>query len=446
MVDALSHVCFTSSGEGRKVEVHVLYRNDHNVADNTKNPNFFQTELRRIWGLAGCRVTLVPESEAFLLQYNITTPPDFASLDRFTKLAKLRSLQRSLILSRQGENKIKYDVVFNIDFDVMALPEPSIVQQAIDHVARTASPMRTNPDSNFDTQGGSIGHGSILCANGFEAWKLPYVSYVNWLKPHLFYDTLAAIDDRGVWYYPIYSCNVFNIITFAQSTLFRKILFFKPKDDQDSASHATTSFTMKGDKSMEPRIWPMQSCFGGLTIYDWDTWAFPECDYDSSQITLVASPTDQSLAVENDQKGVLTTNPGNQNNDKWKISQLYTLDRQEGGSTCEHLVFQQCLRSASANSASFGAIHEQVDDTATNVGVGNTEQPPQSPPLGHRGLEIGIMSDLVVEREANLLPTRAAQIKTLILVLMGLGAIWSLFILCASVPNRSCPDKECFSS
>ena len=30
-----------------------------------------------------------------------------------------------------------------------------------------------------------------------------------------------------------------------------------------------------------PVLWPMQFCFGGLAIYDWNTWAFPECDYDA---------------------------------------------------------------------------------------------------------------------------------------------------------------------
>jgi hypothetical protein len=192
----------------------------------------------------------------------------------------------------------------------------------------------------------------------------------------------------------------------------------------------------------------MQSCFGGLAIYDWETWAFPECDYDSSQITLAASPTDERLEIENGHDGVLHANLGHQINNNWKIAQKYTLDRQEGGSTCEHVVFQQCLRSATAHAADITASHKQADDAPTNVVVPNTPSTQQQSQslLGRRGLAIGIMSDLVVEREANLLPTRAAQIKTLILVLMGLSAIWSLFILCASVPNRACPDKECFSS
>ena len=368
--------------------------------------------------------------------------PGFAALDRFTKLAKLRSLQRSLILARQGDDNIKYDVVFNIDFDVMALPEPSIVQEAIEHVAHTASQIRRpQTDTSVTTKQDWNGHGSIVCANGFEAWKLPFVSSFHLLKPHLFYDTLAAIDDHGAWYYPIYGCNVFNIITFAQSTLFRKILFFKPKDDADSY---TKRVTIKREESTAPRIWPMQSCFGGLTIYDWDTWAFPECDYDSSQITLV-SPTDDIPESENDDEGIVNTNVGTQNH-KWQLSPLYTLDRKEGGITCEHVVFQQCLRSAAAaaaNSATITASHDQADDTATNF-VTNTQAQPSL--VGRRGLEIGIMSDLVVEREANLLPTRAAQVKTLILVLMALGAIWSLVILCASVPNRPCHEKECFTS
>ena len=152
----------------------------------------------------------------------------------------------------------------------------------------------------------------------------------------------------------------------------------------------------------------MQSCFGGLAIYDWGTWAFPECDYDANKITLVTHQ-DDDLKEEEDNH--------NDPNGKWQLSPKYTLTGTKGGDTCEHVVFQQCLRAASQ------AVRRKQES-------GDKPSPPQQLLLPR--LEVGIMSDFVVEREASLLSTRAAQQKTFLIVVGVLGTLVGLCRLCTS--------------
>ena len=325
-------------------------------------------------------------------------------MSRFQRLAKLRSLQRSWILSRRQEETqqpIDYDVVLNIDFDVMTLPKPSIVNEAIAHVYHAAEIGTTAQSTDRQER-----HGSIVCANGFEVWKVPILSSLRLQRPHLYYDTLAAIDHQGDWYYPSYSCNVLYIISLAQWTLFQKILFFP------SCRGSTKRFMDKTPISTATStLWPMQSCFGGLAIYDWDTWSFPECDYDASQITLpVATRHDNDVKKEDNR---------NDPNEKWQLSPKYTLTGTQGGDTCEHVVFQQCLRAASQ-----AAVHKREFG-------GRPSLPQQQQQLLPR-LEVGIMSDFVVEREASLLSTRAAQQKTFLIVMGVLATLGGLCRLCIS--------------
>ena len=156
-------------------------------------------------------------------------------------------------------------------------------------------------------------------------------------------------------------------------------------------------------------LWPMQSCFGGLAIYDWDTWSFPDCDYDASRITL------SSTQVGNDDATSHTTNG------RWQLSPKYTLTGTEGGDTCEHVVFQQCLRAAS----------QAVENSRMR---GEHDQDYRHKLLPQ--LEVGIMSDFVVEREASLLATRAARTKTFFIVLGVLGSFFGLIFLCITARRK----------
>jgi hypothetical protein len=408
VVDSIIHLCSSVNiDKGGEVEINILYKDDHNADFETGSPHHFQTKLRELWEMAGCTVTLLSEHDALLQSSNNRTtslPGIMESMSRFQRLAKLRSLQRTWILSRQQEatqKQIEYDVVVNIDFDVMTLPKPSIVNEAIAHVYHAAE-----TDTSVQGTDPQERHGSIVCANGFEVWKVPFLSSLRLQQPHLYYDTLAAIDHQGDWYYPSYSCNVLYIISLAQWTLFQKILFFpscrgSKKLFMDKAPISTATST----------LWPMQSCFGGLAIYDWGTWAFPECDYDASQITLVTRHDEDVKKEEEEDKH-------KDSNGKWQLSPKYTLTGTKGGDTCEHVVFQQCLRAASQ------AVRRKLE-------FGGKPSPPQQQQLLPR-LEVGIMSDFVVEREASLLSTRAAQQKTFLIVMGVLATLVGLCRLCTS--------------
>jgi hypothetical protein len=88
-------------------------------------------------------------------------------------------------------------------------------------------------------------------------------------QPHLYYDTLAAIDHQGDWYYPSYSCNVLYIISLAQWTLFQTNTILPIVSWNND--HEEKSWTQAPMSIAKSTLWPMQSCFGGLAIYDWNT-------------------------------------------------------------------------------------------------------------------------------------------------------------------------------
>ena len=224
----------------KEAEIHIVFGSSGN------------NDSLKWWESTDCRTTFVPQMN--LLH---TTSIVFETMNRFQKIALLRSLQRQQILQRKESH---FDVVVNLDFDVTDLPPLDSVMHAIHHAKSR----------------------SIVCANGYETWYLP------WGKTRLYYDTLASVESDGTWWYRAYAANLWEIITFGQARLFDRIL--------------QSQYTYK-----------MKSCFGGLAVYDYNTWSTEECNY-------TARATDE-----------------------WKLSTEYTLP---SGDACEHVVFQQCLRHA----------------------------------------------------------------------------------------------------
>lgn len=233
----------------KEAETFIVYGNG---ADN-------RTSIKLQWENAGCRVTLLAQEE-LMRRHHVNANDDFRSMNRFQRLALLRSLQRKEVLERQEESNL--EVVINLDLDITLFSSLDSLVQAIQLAA---------DESRSHT---------IVCANGYETWYMP------WGKTRLYYDTLAAIDANGTWWYRAYAANLWQIVTFGQAQLFRKLL-----------SHSS--------------LYKMQSCFGGLAVYDFDTWSTRTCDY------------------------IDTTA-----NDEWKLSPDYKLP---SGDACEHAVFQQCL-------------------------------------------------------------------------------------------------------
>lgn len=240
--ESLAQLC----SQYTKVEIFIV----HGDADYDDT---FSKELRHLWEKAGCHVSLVSQETL----WPASSQQEFDFMNRFQRLALLRSLQRLSIVQR-SESKI--DVVMNLDLDITHFPPLDSLVQAI-HNASTVK-------------------NSIACANGYETWHTP------WGKTRLYYDTLAAIDANGTWWYRAYAANLWQIITFGQARLFARLL-------------------------RSPETFKMQSCFGGLAIYDYDTWSTKECDY------------------------------ANRKAKEWNLSTDYMLP---GEDACEHVVFQQCLR------------------------------------------------------------------------------------------------------
>lgn len=231
-----------------EVEIHIVYAEPSNVV----NP--YQMKLEK----AGCRVTLV-DQESLLLHSQHSGHDEFEAKSRLEKLALLRSLQRLEI--KQWQQYRTDGVVVNLDLDITTFSPLSSVMHAIHRV-----------NENQHT---------IACANGYETWHTP------WGKMRLYYDTLAAIDGNGEWWYRKYAANIWQIVSFGQARLFGRLL------------------------QQSPATFQMQSCFGGLAVYHYTTWSTQECDYTGPSKT-----------------------------DGWKLSSSYTLS---GGNSCEHVVFQQCL-------------------------------------------------------------------------------------------------------
>lgn len=321
----------SNNHEGSFVHLHVLYQ--HNGDDSDVD---MAAKLKEQLQSAGCQTTFITETE--LWEYFISSNEkrkefivQFRQMSRYNKLAKLRSFQRKYITSSQQN----FDIVINVDLDVVQFPPLPAIVRAIERITQ----QRTNSEDSV---------GSIVCANGYEHWK---VGKSMWQK-RLYYDTYASIDEEGQWYYSKYSTNLWQIITFGQSTLFRKIL------------------------QNYPNIWPMQSCFGGLALYDFQTWSNALCDYDRTNIRLELRPPSSLSST--------TTSLDSKMKTLWTMPPQYTRTGTSNGDACEHVVFQQCLRDAATQN------NNQDNDIPT--------------------LEIGIQPDLLIGREAAILARKEDQI------------------------------------
>jgi hypothetical protein len=231
-------------------EVHLVY------AESSNSVKMNQMRLEK----AGCHVTLVDRENLLLHSQHHSGGEESETKSRFQKLALLRSLQRLEII--QWQQYRTDGVVVNVDLDITDPPPLYSLMHAIHRV-------------NGKKQ-------TIACANGYETW------YTPWGKMRLYYDTLASIDRNDKWWYRACAANIWQIITFGQARLLERLL------------------------KQLPATFQMQSCLGGLAVYDYATWSSTrECDYTDTLMT-----------------------------NGWKLSSNYKLP---SGDSCEHVVFQQCL-------------------------------------------------------------------------------------------------------
>ena len=284
------------------VDLNILYRGPGKASLANEGDTLSEKTVRTILEVGGCSFSLLTEDEVLQSAAYQT----LSAMSRYKRLATLRSSQRSWILNRHHQQQHEeYDAVMVVDFDVLALPSTALLRDSIAYVSESP-------------------RGNVLCANGMEQWNLFPFNWFPKFRFYLFYDTLAAIDEMGRWYYDTYTRNVFHSLTLAQATLFQQILF------QD-----------------KHKLWPMQSCFGGLAIYDFKTWSHSECDYDASQILLPRMEKEEIFTRNQSKTRHFDTRQETSYPTTWQLSPNYTLNGSVGGDACEHVTFHQCLRAAS---------------------------------------------------------------------------------------------------
>jgi len=348
---------------------------------------------------------------------------------RYDRLAELRSRQRSRVLiaysaaatttttntstsndnndnSNSNKNN-RYDVVANVDFDLLSLPPA-------ERLSELAAAIAVDGGGN----GGVSQPPVVVCANGYETWfgtkKKQQKKESNGSNDEnnisssssskntieggirMFYDTLPAIDRDGNWYYETYSRNWLQVLTFGQRRLFRRIL-------------TSGSSSVDNDEKKELRLWPMRSCFGGLAMYGWSTFASPHCDYVRSKISLPSSSSSSSSSPSPSE---------------WRFPARYTLSGTPDGDACEHAVFQLCL------GEEYRQLHNNNNSQAKTGGRNDDDDDDGV------GLVAGIHPNLIVQREANILSTDEAVYGVVQGVLALLILTWLLCVALSSCCGR----------
>jgi len=385
VVVPINSLCWAYQQDGEypdrhgSVHVHVLYqrrkRNPDDITDTTDYVEELETDMQR-WG---CQTTFVEQESLWhdlpwdqLANFNY----EFARMSRYGKMSRLRSIQRKSILENKNINNtdsngnLNYDIVINVDLDIVKMPAIPNVITAMDQISINSQGVIGDA-----LDGGS---GSIICANGYERWKIRNVwnpdKYLDF-HPLLFYDTMAAVDEYGEWLYSKYTLSAQQNVMFGQTSFLADIL------------------------RQKRNLKPMRSCFGGLAIYDFASWAYPGCDYERKNIQLLMKHDEHHYSddVSASSSGLLAADVEKQlrsvvkeplvkeppakslfehlQQQRWTMDGRYTVNGKPDGDACEHTVFQQCLYDASTSRA----MHPS------------------------RPLRIGIQPDILIQREAAIL-------------------------------------------
>lgn len=365
-----------ASDESRgRIGIWITYAQDGHSADaenddesNGQNLSPLSVdEIRNRLEQSGCS-EIILESEGDVAKGSTSMSNDKASgtdgkMSRYELLALLRSHQRRRVIEKLGRDDNRstgYDVVVNIDFDLLSLPSLDEFVRAVEAVASVE--VRGADDDDAAQDHTHSHHSSlVVCANGYETWFSPEHG------PKLYYDTLPAIDDKGYWYYQTYSRNPFRVATFGQGRLFQSIKSYSTGGTNTLSNHP---------------LWPMQACFGGVAMYGWNAFSSSQCDYVRSEV---------SLPLPNNQE----KDSSLQEQQLWQFPKKYTFSGTNDGDACEHAVFQLCL----AEEYRQRGIKDNVDNSFV----------------------VGIQPGLIVSREANLMSTDDARTALKRGIVLGLG-------------------------
>ena len=353
-------------GSNERVGIWITYAQDGAESNDQDSSPLSADEIRNRLEQSGCS-EIILESEDEVAKgstgmANGKVTENEGKMSRYELLALLRSQQRRRVIEKLGRydnRSTDYDVVVNIDFDLLSLPSLDEFVSAVEAVA-SEEDRGANDDDDAD-QGNTHSHSSlVVCANGYETWFNPEHG------PKLYYDTLPAIDDKGYWYYQTYSRNPFRVATFGQGRLFQSIKSYSTGGTSTMSNHP---------------LWPMRACFGGVAMYGWTAFSSSQCDYVRSEI---------SLPLKNDQE-----KDSSLQQQYWQFPKKYTFSGTDDGDACEHAVFQLCL----AEEYRQRGIEDNVDNSFV----------------------VGIQPGLIVSREANLMSTDDARTALKRGIVLGLG-------------------------
>ena len=379
----------------RQVTLNVVYRNDHKLRSQY-DVSIRQELEKRLGSVQQSRLGYSPlnchnrpeakmelrlTSERELLgnesQFN-----DFHSMNRFGRIALLRSLQRASILknSRLEEDRESQpqpsdvnasshdpDAVIVVDLDSIHIEDVNIAIQATERVIQASNGQSSAGQASDKPLQQTPAEGMILCSNGYEVYKLGPRSLSNYLgidlsvsvSPRLYYDTFASIDSEGDCWHDSFGQNIRQILTFGSARLFEKIHDYRTPITSSNRHPSVADFRDNViSTGGEEFFYPMRSCFGGVAFYDFRTWASPECDYISN---------------------------GNE-----------TSPVKNKGDVCEHVTFHQCV---------------------TQNGSASSD----------RVVQIGITTNLTVERRENSFCPAVRTIFSLLGCFGTFGLIYLIF-------------------
>jgi hypothetical protein len=213
---------------------------------------------------------------------------------RIDRLAFLRSWQKNK-LAQQVEMVKSLDAVVVIDLDLLSLPSEEALSTAITTV--------NTPDKE-----------SVVCANGYE----------KWLFTRHYYDTFALIFEDGTWGWPML-------------TSIKSIIFFLQHDFHKKIRASNGNFAV-------------QSCFGGLAVYEPSQFFHPTCNY------RISDPSPE-------------------------VASTIKMYSNSNGEACEHVVLHMCLREDSKENGSDPTFKIGESGLALKIArqlIPNTNATPQS--------------------------------------------------------------------
>eukprot|EP00041_Stephanoeca_diplocostata_P031977 m.1010871 g.1010871 ORF g.1010871 m.1010871 type:complete len:436 (-) comp24061_c0_seq23:2748-4055(-) len=226
----------------------------------------------------------------------------FKLLGRVGKIAKLRDVLRNIAFERYFSNSsasFRPSVVAAVDFDMMEMPVLPAILEGIDHVSGLRE--KEAPEHKLTSV-------DALCANGRDG--------TNVLR-RFYYDIFATILLPNTFVFPLDKRKYPKLFPNEDETR----IVHTPRHGEDVYKLFTRedlSVLFNGGAS----VYPVRSCFGGITLYKPEVYFSPQCQY--------------TIEPKVGRVGESEYNPG----DRYSCA----ADDSTEAAACEHVIFHECLR------------------------------------------------------------------------------------------------------